>query len=580
MSSNKNINNIERPSNQLIIIQKDKLGSDVEGSVITLEQGEYKIQSNLAKNITNTNIEDTVNDMKKTIKQIENKNNIKMNLKNTTDNENKRLITINTMNTINNNNNENIKTDNILTLDNNNNNNNNNINNNDNNNNNNNMNEKTTEVNNQNSNKSNHCVIDAKNENKLYNESSLIENEENEFNECNLSSNQSNSNKNENNNKVVNDIPFLPSNHNMKNTNVKINIKKNKKRSRKLKKKNDDSDNSQTLKYENQNIINNQNNLKNQRFIIVNTNNEFINNLNLFANNIVIYHNCFICNKTFSLQKLYNAECYKHFTCRRCTKNYFEEKIEEGEREFFCPVFKCNSPFNTEILKDIISKNYYNLLTEKTNNDDKKTNDKLNTNTILTTNNNNNKFFYEKINIFNSNKETLKKYIHKHVLDINSNENFYVFNKQKNQFCPNCYENTLFGKTGTHFIKCLNCFYRICKYCQKSFDDTHMDLNNENHCKVYFRRDDEPEEELTLKMRIFIQFFLVFSSFFVVIFGGLFHINDFFKNIFCYKKIKNNCLKIFIEIFIFLFTIIFFLPYLAIILISFPYFPILIMIFN
>jgi hypothetical protein len=218
--------------------------------------------------------------------------------------------------------------------------------------------------------------------------------------EINISENNKNNinnkkNDNNNNNNGVHDIPFLPSNHNMRNTNIKINIKKNKKRNRKLKKKNDESDHSQTLTYENQNKLNYQNNLKNQRFLIVNTNNEFINNLNLFANNIVIYHNCFICNKTFSLQKLYNAECYKHFTCRRCTKNYFEEKIEEGEREFFCPVFKCNSPFNIEILKDIISKNYYNLLTEKTNNEDKKTNDKLNTNTILTTNNNNNKFLYE-----------------------------------------------------------------------------------------------------------------------------------------------------------------------------------------
>ena len=107
-----------------------------------------------------------------------------------------------------------------------------------------------------------------------------------------------------------------------------------------------------------------------------------------------------------------------------------------------------------------------------------------------------------------------------------------------------------------------------------------MDLNNENHCKVYFRRDDEPEEELTLKMRIFIQFFLVFSSFFVVIFGGLFHINYFFKNIFCYKKINRKYKKFFVAIFIFLFTLILFLPYFALILISFPYFTIYITILN
>ncbi len=407
-----------------------------------------------------------------------------------------------------------------------------------------------------------------------------IKNNNNNFNLNNNDSNNEKINKNDNNNNNngVHDIPFLPSNHNMRNTNIKINIKKNKKRNRKLKKKNDESDHSQTLTYENQNKLNYQNNLKNQRFLIVNTNNEFINNLNLFANNIVIYHNCFICNKTFSLQKLYNAECYKHFTCRRCTKNYFEEKIEEGEREFFCPVFKCRSPFSSEILKDIISKNYYKLLTEKTNNEDKKTNDKLNTNTILSTNNNKN--FYEKINVFNSNKETLKKYIHKHVLDINTNENFYVFNKQKNQFCPNCYENTLFGKNGTHFIKCLNCFYRICKYCQKSFDDTHMDLNNENHCKVYFRREEELEEEMTLGIKILLEIFLAISSFIIIIFGGFLHINHFFKKIFCYKKIRNNCVKIFLEIIIFLFTILFFLPYLAIIFFILPYFPVLVTIFN
>ena len=607
-----NINNLKRPSNQIIIIQKDKLGSEREGSVITYEKGDYKIQSNLSNTITNQNIENTVNDMKKTLKQIENSNNIKKNnLKNITDYENKRLITNNTINTnnnLNNNDNNDIKTnENIMTIAENNNNNKNNNNNNNNKNNNNNciISEKITEINNQNSKQqSNNCVINDKinTENKFYveneyNTSSLIENEENEFNDSHSSSNNSNSNKsNNNNNNVVHDIPFLPSNHHMKNTNVKNNLKKNKKTNKKNN-KNVNSEHSQTLSYENQNNIISQNNLKNQRFIIVNTNNEYINNLNLYANNIVIYHNCFICNRTFCLDKLFNAECYKHFTCRRCTKNFFEEKIEEGEREFFCPVFKCNSPFKIENLKNIISKSYFNLITEKKNNNDNSnnklmtvitnTNTLTNTNTITNTitnttndNKNNNKISYEKINIYKNKNDIIKKYIHKHVLDINSNENFYVFNKQKNQFCPNCYENTLFGKNGTHFIKCLNCFYRICKYCQKSFDEIHMDLNNENHCKVYFRRSEDLEEEMTLSQRIIIEFILVISSFLILILGGFIQINNLFKNIFCYKKINRKYKKFFVAIFIFLFTLILFLPYFALILISFPYFTIYITILN
>ena len=61
----------------------------------------------------------------------------------------------------------------------------------------------------------------------------------------------------------------------------------------------------------------------------------------------------------------------------------------------------------------------------------------------------------------------IRLYNNKHVIDVNSNMMLYKVRKYKNEYCPNCHEPTLFCKIDTIFHKCLNCGFKVCKYCNK-----------------------------------------------------------------------------------------------------------------
>ena len=151
-----------------------------------------------------------------------------------------------------------------------------------------------------------------------------------------------------------------------------------------------------------------------------------------------------------------------------------------------------------------------------------------------------------------------------------------MYNKAKNQFCPKCGEPALFTKIKGHFIKCLNCFHRICKYCMKEFDQNHMDISNEEHCKVYYRIENEVNEPRSCFMNYLIQLFFIISSFIFMFIGGFLTIRNGIKWFFCVKN-DSNC---FLWLIVYFFSIIFFICAIPIILLIFPYFPIFTSIFN
>ena len=275
---------------------------------------------------------------------------------------------------------------------------------------------------------------------------------------------------------------------------------------------------------------------------------------------IQIFEMCIICERTFAIQKLFASNCKIHKICRKCIKNYYEDIIEQGERNLKCPIYSCKAIFKKFILKEIISENHYNLLDGKPN--------------IFTYSSS-----YQissKYGFIPKEQEKLKLYTQKHVLDISSNENFFMYNKAKNQFCPKCGEPALFTKIKGHFIKCLNCFHRICKYCMKEFDQNHMDISNEEHCKVYYRIENEVNEPRSCFMNYLIQLFFIISSFIFMFIGGFLTIRNGIKWFFC---VKNDS-KCFLWLIVYFFSIIFFICAIPIILIIFPYFPIFTSIFN
>lgn len=294
-------------------------------------------------------------------------------------------------------------------------------------------------------------------------------------------------------------------------------------------------------------------------------NSSFHQSQNFSMNEDSTFTTCLICDKIYQMSSLYSAKGCQHLLCRKCIKNYYEEKIEQGETTFKCPVFKCTSMFDIALIRVFISNEHFNVING---------NKKSLINMKLT------------LPAFNKQYDTLKIYTMHNVIDINSNENFYVYNKAKVQFCPKCGEQTLFGKSGAHFVKCLNCNYCLCKYCMKEFDEKHMDITTEEHCKVFFRRSDEEQlldtnnrKRAQLGLNLLIQFLLVMCSYLFMFTAGFLYIKEGVEFVFlcCGNKSKKN---IIINCIVLILSIAIFLSAIPIILMSFPYFPVFIAIMD
>ena len=271
-----------------------------------------------------------------------------------------------------------------------------------------------------------------------------------------------------------------------------------------------------------------------------------------------IYNMCFLCEHNFPTQRLFSSECNQHFLCKKCAKYFYEEIIENGNKELVCPLIKCRKPVDIEKLRDIINEEHFNIITN--NNIEKNQNyllfSKFKTDTVP---------------------ENMELYSEKHVLDINTNKKFFNFNNNniKETYCSNCNKYTLFPKSNSHFFKCLYCESKKCRYCSKNFTKEHFELNSPNHCKVYYRTDIEPK-----KMKCIFYFltevFFIFASFFLCFVGAFLLIKTKFYIAFNLKENKNF-IKYF---FLYLFTIICFVIVIPFIYIFFPVFPSVIALFG
>lgn len=267
---------------------------------------------------------------------------------------------------------------------------------------------------------------------------------------------------------------------------------------------------------------------------------------------------CFICDKYNQRSQTYSTGKCMHFFCRRCGKLFYEEQIEDGIIKFKCPIFFCKCEMPIEIIKKLVSEKHYNIICD---NNIKK----------------NNIYKYRNWNYINSENVELNNHIHlysqTHVIDINSNEHFYMYNKAKINICPKCNKNSLFIKGGNHFFKCLNCFYTMCKFCLKNFDSLHLDITNSNHCKVFFRRKDQKNIKNNCVFSFINQLFLIIASYILLFIGLYFYIFNFFQMCFTCnnKKYFNNCFLYFIICFLSVIFLLIFSPFLFLFI---PYFPI------
>ena len=292
--------------------------------------------------------------------------------------------------------------------------------------------------------------------------------------------------------------------------------------------------------------------------ININYNNNLKNQINFKA-----YKNiCSICDVKYASYFFYVAECHTHFLCKKCAKTFYEEKIEMGAKELFCPFLFCKKKFLKSQAKKFLSNKHYKMLIEE-----EKTN---NLNSLKLRNN------------YSNNKKEMKNYSENHVLDINNNKIFYNFNKNKNIFCSRCNNQSLFCREKQLFMRCLFCNFEQCKYCFKEYTQDHFDMNSNNYCRIYYR-DSDIDKISKSKMYLFLkQILLVFASFFLIIISfWKLSKNMIFNCFFKLNENNNNCFLFYIKIIlIYILTFLIFAIFLPINIIMFPWFPSFLAIFD
>ena len=274
---------------------------------------------------------------------------------------------------------------------------------------------------------------------------------------------------------------------------------------------------------------------------------------------------CIICERVYdkNSKKIFSANCNKHFFCKDCLKIYFQYSIDKGIKKMKCPIYKCKFDIEKNILQQILDIKYSSILFKQNNN----------------YNEENNTVGSEKIyeNKFNN----YIPYRNKNVFQYNPQLNLYKIKKLENEYCPKCHEPSLFCMTFTLFNKCLNCGYKSCKYCDKTFTNYHLIINDPRHCKVYYRKEKNFYNN-TICFKFVIELLYVVGIYFIL------HIyiltkNKMFLLLFRIDKNKYNK-KVFmmflINFFLYFFNCLFYLIILPFMIIFIPFFPIFIALVN
>ena len=103
-------------------------------------------------------------------------------------------------------------------------------------------------------------------------------------------------------------------------------------------------------------------NISDSKFgININNNNNLNRKIN-FKNNKNI---CSICGVKYNTYLFFVAECNLHFLCKKCAKSFYEERIEMGAKELFCPFIFCKQKFLKSQAKKFLSNKHYKMLIEE-----------------------------------------------------------------------------------------------------------------------------------------------------------------------------------------------------------------------
>ena len=283
-----------------------------------------------------------------------------------------------------------------------------------------------------------------------------------------------------------------------------------------------------------------------------------------------VYPQCLICSRIYPCCEIISTSNCQHGFCATCLRDYLEMIMGKGENDINsikCPIFSCSNFFPRNVIR-----NYLPYIYSEYSGKGKLSPVQFALEDL------------SELRKFNK-KEIYSKYSKKHVIDLNSNKNFFLFTKSKIEICPKCQKNTLFLKKGNKFFICLNCLNKFCKFCKSPYSEPHLQKNNTERCRIYYRfTDDEIRfREYRNKKKYKHCLFLFLLSIcqiiagYIIILGGLCsYVRDWVNGIVFKHKEKRSTIKTFFLnflriILIFIITT-FILP---IVLICIPYFPLL-----
>lgn len=277
---------------------------------------------------------------------------------------------------------------------------------------------------------------------------------------------------------------------------------------------------------------------------------------------------CIICSRVYPSNDMVSTLNCEHKFCIYCLGNYFEYKICNSEindfTNFKCPVITCPNSFTLEEIEKVLPQTILDYINQG----------------------NSGPMKYCITDITNikirRKEELITSYSQRNVLDINSNESFYLFSKKKDKNCPDCNDEFLFGRKGLNNYVCLNCLKRYCKFCKKEYTAKHLDKTYNNRCKIYFKIEGEEyfnqlsnkkKHNLSVTYLIFIAYIVI--SFFLILFGVCFYIRDGIKKCLKIKHSKSFFSLIKLIAFYILYCILLAIV-IPVILMSFPYFPLIV----
>ena len=271
-------------------------------------------------------------------------------------------------------------------------------------------------------------------------------------------------------------------------------------------------------------------------------------------------YKCLFCEKISSDEKYNSLFTCPHFFCVDCGRNFYEEVIdfsinyEDFESNMKCPLMKCKNKVSLTLLERILPDNYYTyikeLLGEKFEKiKHEKRNGKMEINILKTD--------------YVSEKNEKRKTYNDSIINVNNHDQFTNIIKKTFILCINCKKYSLYDNIYVNYNLCLNCLKKYCKYCNKLYEKRHYEITYKNHCRVVYRRFKDFSNSNCFKKYLF--------SLLFVIAGYLYLLTMFLVQIKRLSRIKCNLFNI-IKATSFFVLFIVFLP---VVLIIFPYFPII-----